>query len=210
MEKINSDSIKLHLGCGNNKLGGYINIDSVKEFLPDLVHDISEPLPYSDQSVDEVLAEGVLEHFDKYVRYLVIYDWARVLRLGGMLNVSVPDFPKILSRFRKLGLNNFIDTIFGENMLQSETYIGHYGSHKFAYSEKSLTDFLKQFGLETIKVKHDGFSLGVIAKKHLHVTWDQIAENKIYAHANSFGDKPCLSLKEVLYKIAVFKSLDNK
>jgi len=53
--------IKLHLGCGTNKLAGWINIDSVAGCGPDRVLDLTEPLPYADQSVDEILAEDILK-----------------------------------------------------------------------------------------------------------------------------------------------------
>ncbi len=61
--------MKLHLGCGTKKLPGWINIDSVKDVHPDLAHDLRNPFPYPDFSVEEILAEDLLEHFDKYIRY---------------------------------------------------------------------------------------------------------------------------------------------
>src|SRR3990167_8787058 len=84
--------IKLHLGCGTNKLPGWVNIDSVAACRPDLVHDITTPLPYADQSADEILAEDLLEHFDKYIRFVVFGEWVRVLKVGGTVTVQVPNF----------------------------------------------------------------------------------------------------------------------
>ena len=59
--------MKLHVGCGTKKLEGWINIDGVSSCQPDLVHDLCTPLPYGDLSADELKAEGVLEHLDKYM-----------------------------------------------------------------------------------------------------------------------------------------------
>ena len=70
---IEAQSIKIHLGCGTKKLEGWVNIDSVVACKPDLIHDISQPLPYDDCCADEILAEDLLEHFDKYARYVVFY-----------------------------------------------------------------------------------------------------------------------------------------
>src|SRR5437879_1413416 len=112
--------LKLHLGCGTNKLAGWVNIDSVKGCQPDLVHDITQPLPYGAQTVEEILAEDLLEHFDKYMRYVVFGEWARVLKVGGRMTVQVPNFKKILLRYFKFGYENFVDFIFGENMWRSE------------------------------------------------------------------------------------------
>ena len=107
--------MKLHVGCGTNKLDGWVNIDSVKECNPDLVHDLTDALPYADLSAEELRAEGVLEHFDKYMRYFVATEWFRVLKVGGLLHIVVPDFDKLLSRFRKFtDFDGFVDTFFGK------------------------------------------------------------------------------------------------
>ena len=90
---------------------GWINIDSVAALQPDLVHDISQPLPYDDLTVDEILAEDLLEHFDKYLRFVVFYEWVRVLKIGGTMTLQVPDFKKILRKYFKFGYDNFVDFI---------------------------------------------------------------------------------------------------
>jgi predicted SAM-dependent methyltransferase len=81
---MSGEVMKLHVGCGKHKIPGWVNIDAVKDCQPDLVHDLARPLPYADLSADELKAEGVLEHFDKYMRYCIMADWARVLKVGGI------------------------------------------------------------------------------------------------------------------------------
>ena len=179
--------MKLHIGCGTNKLSGWVNIDSVAALKPDLVHDITQPLPYDDLSVDEILAEDLLEHFDKYMRFVVFGEWARVLKLGGRLTVQVPNFRKILFRYFKFGYDNFVDFIFGENILRSEVYIGHFGNHKWGYSEGSLQIFVKQFGIEPLSFEKKGLNLRLVGEKRRHVTAEEIDKIQIYSHANATG-----------------------
>ena len=179
--------MKLHLGCGTKKLDGWINIDSVAACQPDLVHDISTPLPYDDLSVDEVLAQDLLEHFDKYVRFVVFYEWTRVLKVGGRITLQVPDFKKILKKYYKFGYDNFVDFIFGENMWESKFYIGHFGNHKWGYSKKTLPEFVKLFGIDLMSIETKGLNLFFVGEKIRHVTNDELDKIQISSHANKFG-----------------------
>jgi hypothetical protein len=124
-DRMLTDLPKLHLGCADLRLDGWVNIDVSPDFKPDMVHDLAKPLPFADGSVKAVMAKDLLEHFDKYQRYVVFGDWARVLAVGGEMHLELPDFEKILKRQRKFTFDNFADFLFGETMLRSETYIGH-------------------------------------------------------------------------------------
>ncbi|MFA5059794.1 MAG: methyltransferase domain-containing protein [Candidatus Omnitrophota bacterium] len=203
----NNSTIKLHLGCGTNKLSGWVNIDSVKDCQPDLVHDIMRPLPYADQTVDEILAEDLLEHFDKYMRYIVFGDWARVLKIGGTITIRVPNFKKLLFRYFKFGFDNLVDMAFGENMWRSEIYLGHFGNHKWGYSPESLSAFVKNFGITSSKVTLEGLNIKLVGSKDRHATTDELNKLMIYAHANKTGQgKPFLSLGFVREKINKFQN----
>ncbi len=179
--------MKLHLGCGTKKLEGWINVDSIENFQPDLLQDITQPLPYEDLTVEEILAEDLLEHFDKYLRYVVFYEWARVLKIGGKITVQVPDFKKILFKYFKFGYDNFVDFIFGENMWESKTYLGHFGNHKWGYSEKTLQEFVQQFGITPSKIERIGLNLRLTGIKVRHVTQAELDGLTIHSHANQFG-----------------------
>ena len=166
---------------------GWINIDSVAALQPDLVHDISQPLPYDDLTADEILAEDLLEHFDKYLRFVVFYEWVRVLKIGGTMTLQVPDFKKILRKYFKFGYDNFVDFIFGENMWESKTYIGHFGNHKWGYSKKTLPEFVKLFGIEPLRIETKGLNLYFVGEKIKHVPYQELDEIQIFSHANKFG-----------------------
>ncbi len=180
--------MKLHLGCGTKKLSGWINIDSVKSCQPDLVHDLSRPLPYADQSAEAIMANGVLEHFDKYARCALVSDWVRVLKVGGTITLEVPDVKKLLSKIRKFkAFDDFIDTLFGENLWESEIYIGHFGNHKWGYSQQTLTEFLRNFGLEPLKVETKGLNICYEGKKAKHIPQEELDLMTIHSHNNKFG-----------------------
>ncbi len=180
--------MKLHVGCGTNKIPGWVNIDSVANCNPDLVHDLAKPLPYGDQVADELKAEGVLEHFDKYMRYVVVGDWVRVLKVGGLIHLELPDFKKILfNRYFKFKFDDLMDTIFGENLWESKIYIGHFGNHKWGYSPKSLTAFMRQLGFEPVSVISKGLNIRYTGRKARHIMEKEMDAWLIHSHNNKFG-----------------------
>ncbi|GAH67829.1 unnamed protein product [marine sediment metagenome] len=83
---------KLHLGCGNIKLDGFINIDIRQTPATDRVMDVSNLAEFSDNSVDMIYASHCLEHFSFRIVPDILCEWNRVLRKGGELVVRVPDF----------------------------------------------------------------------------------------------------------------------
>jgi len=67
-EKIQVDEkkIKLNLGCGAQKIPGFVNVDNVASLQPDQVVDLSQfPWPWDDDSVDHIVAKDILEHIGK-------------------------------------------------------------------------------------------------------------------------------------------------
>jgi len=91
--------VRLHIGCGTNLLPGWINIDRIAR-LPDVATEVdATDLPYSDGTVDAVLAEHVFEHFSFAEEALVWREMARVLRPGGTLTLEVPDFEWVCATF---------------------------------------------------------------------------------------------------------------
>jgi len=105
MTKNEDKVIKLNLGCASRPLSGYVNIDldtleEIKARYPNL--DIADDievfqydifnLPFEDSSVSEVLSDSMLEHLSFLEEKKFFYEMKRVLRPGGSLIFSVPDF----------------------------------------------------------------------------------------------------------------------
>lgn len=102
--------MKINLGSGTAPFEGYINCDLYPSgvVVPgaiepnkdvDMVFDLNDGLPFDDGSVDEVITIQVLEHLKKPMTMLEeIY---RVLKLGGVIDVMVPDLTVIFQRWLK-------------------------------------------------------------------------------------------------------------
>ncbi|HBO97746.1 MAG TPA: hypothetical protein DD648_07005, partial [Candidatus Omnitrophica bacterium] len=79
------------------------------------------------------------------------------------------------------------DFIFGENLWESRIYIGHFGNHKWGYSQKTLKEFVGVFGIETTNVRRVGLNIRLEGVKRRHVTVPELDNVRIYSHANKFG-----------------------
>jgi predicted SAM-dependent methyltransferase len=81
---------KLNLGCGSDIRQGWINLDIADIEGVNIVHDLNKlPLPFEGEEFDYILCKDVLEHLD-YVPLL--RDLHRILKRGGVLEISVPHF----------------------------------------------------------------------------------------------------------------------
>ena len=117
---------------------------------PDLVHDLTKPLPYDDGTVDEIHAIHLIEHFYRWEVPGILKDWARVLKPGGLLVVECPCLEQILKAF-----NYFIENKKPIDMRM--TMWGLYGDiptqepamvHRWCYPLRELQDLMEDAGLE--------------------------------------------------------------
>ena len=84
--------MRLNLGCGYNKLEGYVNVDHDARCKPDVVADLEDTLPFEDSSVDEIVMFHVLEHLGQTTKiYLSIWtEFYRILKDQGVIKITVP------------------------------------------------------------------------------------------------------------------------
>ena len=91
--------LRLNLGAGRIHLDGYVDIDIRSG-------GTAYPLPqYADNSVDEIIASHVLEHFSHRETAKVLAEWLRVLKPGAPLKIAVPNFDWIHDAYAKGGVD---------------------------------------------------------------------------------------------------------
>jgi hypothetical protein len=83
---------KLNLGCANNKMEGWINVDMDPIFEPDQCFDITTSnWPIADNSIDEVMAIHILEHLEGTSGYLTFWkELYRVCANGAEIKIECP------------------------------------------------------------------------------------------------------------------------
>ena len=82
--------IKLHLGCGKDKREGYVNCDLSSEVNPDKIVDISERLPFENNSISEIIINHTLEHTQKPIE--VLKEFYRICKDKAIIKIKVPYF----------------------------------------------------------------------------------------------------------------------
>jgi len=139
---MNRMPLKLHLGCGNRYLEGFVNIDWRKTSATDLVCDIKR-LPFPDQTIESIESYHVLEHLPRHDVKDTLKRWRRLLMPGGTLIIEIPDFDEIVRRYLA-GDDSQLDGIFG-----LQRFTGDF--HLFGYNRNRFMALLKQAGFYEIR-----------------------------------------------------------
>lgn len=87
--------MKLHLGCGDFSLSGWINIDQRMQPGVDRVDNIGMLRRFSPGCADTIYCSHGLDHFSRWDYKRVLARWYELLKDGGELWISTIDFATI-------------------------------------------------------------------------------------------------------------------
>lgn len=136
--------MKLHLGCGDVILPGYLNCDMYNknaQLQCDAMH-----LPFEDNSVDLIYSAHLIEHFNFFEAYHLLDEWKRVLIPGGKLSVETPNLEALCQALIETPDHErhyFYDHFFGKPWIPGQT-------HKFLYTPAQLWGLLGNRGFQGI------------------------------------------------------------
>ena len=91
--------LRLHLGCGEIDYPGFVNIDGRARKHIHHVQGIDNLAAFADNSASLIYASHCLEHFSHLRVPEVLKEWHRVLRPGGLIRISVPDFDLMVGAY---------------------------------------------------------------------------------------------------------------
>ena len=147
------DRIRLHLGCGERKRKGWVNIDIDKKVKPDIVADAKDLHMFEDESVNEIECCHLLEHLTYPDAVTALKEWYRVLKKRGKLSLELPNFEKCIEilykkeggeaqKFAMIGIYGYIPDIqkYGISLV-----------HKYGWTRETLTNELREVGFSEIK-----------------------------------------------------------
>lgn len=142
--------MKLHLGCGQRYIKGFVHVDLSDYPHIDYRHDIRTLPMFADETVDLIYACHVIEYFDRIEVIDILAEWRRVLMPGGILRLAVPDFAALVEIYQKQGdLSPILGPLFGRWLVDSE-HGENVVYHRTVYDYPSLSALLKSNGFSNV------------------------------------------------------------
>lgn len=153
----------LNVGAQTNAPAGWLNVDLLP--FPGITFmNATERWPLSDESIDAILCEHMIEHVTKEQGQFVLMEAYRVAKKGAPIRVVTPD----LRSFAKLALDpddpdaqiyvRFIQGRFPHMSPHDIVNNNFYGyGHRYIYSSDELARALYNVGFDDIKESRGGF-----------------------------------------------------
>lgn len=138
--------MRLNIGAGNKRIEGYTGVDAVARPAADIVAN-ADAIPLPDASVDEIMAIHLFEHFYRWQCDDVLREWHRLLKVGGLLVLEMPDLMKTCrnvvegARSGKHPDQLTMWSLYGDPRDKDQ-----YMTHRWAWHPASLSALLAEHG----------------------------------------------------------------
>ena len=153
--------MKLHLGCGQGYLEGYVNIDlplsehSIQERSVADVHADITTMSYPASSIDEVRLHHVFEHFTRPVACALVTAWRHWLKSGGRLHIEVPDFGRTARSVLDPTASRCSKAVALRHIFGSHE--APWAVHRDGWTTDRLKGLLELSGFEILEVKNNSW-----------------------------------------------------
>jgi predicted SAM-dependent methyltransferase len=159
LKDFGTGGIRLNLGGAgegflSGKIPGFLTVDLREVPETDILGDVRDLSMFTDGTVDEIYSSNVLEHFPHVDTINVLKEWCRVLKPGGKLWLSVPDFDATVKLYLKEGLVPWVKYLAWGDQAHPLNY--HYINFTFG----SLALDASKAGFRDIK-RHQSLPFGI-------------------------------------------------
>jgi len=143
---------KIHLGCGDNYLEGYINVDlpiedqTIISGKADIRSNIFD-LKFENNTIDEIRLHHVFEHFSRQEALTLLLRWRRWLKVGGVLVIETPDFDGCIKKYLD---TKDLKTRFELGRHLFGSHEASWAYHKDYWSEDKFNFILSKLGFKDI------------------------------------------------------------
>lgn len=163
-----SSTVRLNLGCGGDVREGFLNLD-LHSNAPGVTRgDVRKlDLAFQEGSVDEIVAQDILEHMSHREVHDVLAMWCRLLKPGGTIEIRVPDIEKQIDCYLE---GPWDLAIFNHMVYAGQEHPGNY--HCCCFHMMALQEALEKNGVDVVEGKymHNGIT-GDIATSNNPNLW---------------------------------------
>lgn len=189
--------IKIELGSAQKRMEGWLTMDLDPN--SDLCMDLSKPLPFPDNCVEEIYSSHLLEHFSFPDPMLnLLSECYRVLKPGGVFKIAVPDARIYIESYEKPDQFDpakyclYTPAYHYHSKIDFINYIAYMdGHHRYLFDNENLPIIIANIGFENVKLREFEPGLDLETRKH----------ESIYAEARKPG---------VSYPLKNLSELDQK
>ncbi len=152
---------KLHIGCGENILDGWLNSDHFQHSSSILHLDATDVFPFANDMFDYIYSEHMIEHISYSHGLAMLKECHRVLRNNGTIRISTPNLQFVIDLYRdnkselqmeyiKWATDTYIETApYYDDTFVINNFVRCWG-HAFIYDEKTLRSSLEKAGFAKI------------------------------------------------------------
>ena len=162
---------RLHVGCGKERLDGWLNVDI--QILPgvDLVADASRGLGLSE--LEAVFAEHFLEHLEVEDALAFLLDMHRSLRPDGVIRLSTPNLDWVW--ITHYGLHGDVALKRQQSIMLNRAFRGWH--HRFLWNREMLAEAMSACGFDGLTWhRHGSSERAVFRGLERHETYEDTAD----------------------------------
>jgi predicted SAM-dependent methyltransferase len=137
--------MKLHLGCGNKHIDGFINIDARQLPGVDVICDVNSLPQYKNDTIDLIYSSHVLEHTRRHEYMGILKRWCELLKEGGMLRLAIPDMEQVIKHYNIHGDLRLLRGFLWGGQTYNENY------HYMGWDFKTIKEDLQEVGFKTVE-----------------------------------------------------------
>jgi hypothetical protein len=171
----NKEPIRFNMGCGKDKIPGYIGVDKHSDTADLKVDVLKMDLPNG--VADEIFASHLIEHLPQHRAPEILHKWHNSLKPEGKLVLETPNFDEMcrdyLNAKDEAEKRMMMVCIFGAAPEDDSAEVKEKGAlhpHLWGYTPQTLTDLCKAIGFKDVKIlqpqgKHPGKNFRLEAVK---------------------------------------------
>ena len=151
---------KLHVGCGRNRMQGWINADIAPR--ADLIVMLQKRLPFRSGALERIYSEHVLEHVPYASAVYFLREAYRTLRPGGVIRIAMPDLDDLIDGYqkdwRRFDWVNWPAHRFIKTRAEMINIAFRWWGHQHLYNREELERALREAGFEHCSFRQPGES----------------------------------------------------